>query len=100
PALIVLLLGIVQTIRGTRNRWNEVVFVTATVLYFAVISARADNLGVRYLLPIFPLIYIWGSKIVPVYREHQVGRAVLLILLAWHVFAAASSFPNYIPYFN
>ena len=72
----------------------------AIVFYVAVISARADNLGIRYLLPIFPLLFVWVSRIVPDYWPNRLRRVLLIALLGWQMWAALSTFPNYIPYFN
>ena len=51
-------------------------------------------------MPIFPLIYVWVSGVVPRYSRSRIKQAVLVLLLGWQVWAAVSSFPNYIPYFN
>ena len=62
--------------------------------------AGADDMGVRYLLPIFPLLFIWGSRIVVELRRKTVGIALLVLLVLWQARAAVGAFPNYIPYFN
>jgi len=100
PALILLLFATLQTMSGLVDRWGETILLAAIGFYFVVISAGADDLGVRYLLPVFPLIYIWVSRIVPRYWRHRWGRVGLITLLSWQIWAAASSFPNYLPYFN
>ena len=51
-------------------------------------------------MPIFPLIYVWVSGLVPAYSRNRMGQAVLVLLFGWQMWAAVSSFPNYIPYFN
>jgi hypothetical protein len=60
----------------------------------------ADQLGVRYILPVFPLVFIWVSRIVPDFLTARSGAAVLAVLIGWHAWSAISAFPNYIPYFN
>ena len=99
-ALILLLLAVVQTFSGLINHWAEAILLVSIGCYLVAISAGADDLGIRYLLPIFPLLYIWISRIVPVYWRSGLGRMVLIVLLGAQIWAAISSFPDYIPYFN
>ena len=98
--LILLLLAALQSMSNLIERWGETILLSGIGFYFIAISAGADDLGVRYLLPVFPLIYIWVSRVVPLYWRHRWGRGVLITLLGWQIWAATSSFPNYIPYFN
>jgi predicted membrane-bound dolichyl-phosphate-mannose-protein mannosyltransferase len=98
--LLLLLLRAVQTMSGRVNRWGESILQAGIGFYVVVISAGADDLGIRYLMPIFPLIYVWVSGIVPAYSRTRMKQAVLVALLGWQVWASVSSFPNYIPYFN
>src|SRR5204863_400677 len=65
-----------------------------------VISAAADQVGVRYILPVLPLVFIWVSRIVPDFLTARSGAAVLAALIAWQAWSAIAAFPNYIPYFN
>ena len=98
--LILILLGIIRGFAGLLHRWGETILLATIVFYVAVISAGADNLGIRYLLPIFPLLFIWVSRIVPLYWPNPFGRALLVVLFGWQIWAALWTFPNYIPYFN
>jgi hypothetical protein len=100
PTLLLLLLAAVQALSGVVNRWGETILLAGIGFYLVAISAGAHDLGVRYLMPIFPLIYVWTSRIVPAYWKNGIGRTVLVLLFGWQVWAAVSSFPNYIPYFN
>ena len=98
--LILVLLAAVQTISGVVNRWGDTILLAGIGFYLVEISAGAHDLGVRYLMPIFPLIYVWVSGLVPAYSRNRMGQAVLVLLFGWQMWAAVSSFPNYIPYFN
>ena len=62
------------------------------------------NIGVRHVLPIFPLmaitagigaVWLWGLT-----RHRVLARSVVLVLLAWQVGASARAHPDYLPYFN
>ena len=98
--LILTLLAAARSFSGLINRTGEPVLLAGIGFYLVVMSAGANDLGIRYLLPVFPLLFIWISRIAPDYWANRVGRAVLAVLFAWHVWAAVSTFPNYIPFFN
>src|SRR5206468_4841072 len=90
PVLILMLLSAVQMIRGRTDASGETILLAGIGFYFFVISIGADDIGLRYVLPVFPLIYVWISRIVPAYSRSSFGPAVLILLLAWHAWAAFS----------
>ncbi len=100
PTLCLLVFSIIQMRSGLISSWGETILFAAIVFYFVVMSAAADNIGIRYLLGVFPLVYIWVSRLARVYWHHRAGKIVLVLALAWQGWAALSTFPEYIPYFN
>jgi predicted membrane-bound dolichyl-phosphate-mannose-protein mannosyltransferase len=82
------------------DKRGEVLLLTAIIAYVVAVMIGADDLGVRYLLPVFPLLYIWGSRIVVDLKQKSAGIAMIAVLLAWQAWAALHVFPNYIGYFN
>jgi hypothetical protein len=79
---------------------GELLILGTILCYALAISVGADDMGVRYLLPIFPLLFVWGSRIVVDLKSKSVGLVLIFILVGWQARAAIGSFPNYIPYFN
>ena len=100
PVVLLLLIASVRTSRGFIDRWGEMILLVSIVVYMVVTMAGADPIGIRYILPIFPLLYIWLSRIVPYFMNKRWGVVALTALLAWHAWSSISIFPNYIPYFN
>jgi Dolichyl-phosphate-mannose-protein mannosyltransferase len=72
-----------------------------SLLWLVVISTSALAFGVRYILPVYPLLFVYVSGIVrsPLLRT---GWAKASVVGLAALFAAASlrAYPNYIPYFN
>jgi hypothetical protein len=62
------------------------------------------NIGVRHLLPIYPLVIIWASQAIqwPTQRGVvSVAKVVMLTgLTAWYVLNTLGSHPHYVTYFN
>jgi uncharacterized membrane protein len=100
PTLFFIVLAAVRATRGFVDAWGEMILLVTIVFYTVVITIGADQYGVRYILPVFPLLFIWVSRIVPDLLATRTGTAVLTGLIAWHVWSGVSAFPNYIPYFN
>ena len=100
PTLILIALATTHGLAGFLRRRGEIILLAAIGFHVAIVSAGAHNLGIRYLLPIFPLLFIWASRIVTGYWPNRWGRVLLVMILGWQMWAALSAFPNYIPYFN
>src|SRR5262249_1985000 len=100
PTLILISISVMKTLARFIDWRGGPILLSAIGLYFIAVSAGTDELGVRYLLPIFPLIYIWVSRLVPLFWNNRLGRAALCCLLIWQIGAAVGSYPNYITYFN
>jgi hypothetical protein len=83
--------------------WKAELFLLIPLLFFTVyfnFFFRAQN-GIRFLLLIFPCIFVFCGSIIPrwsiVNRSRQVG---VLALGSYLVISVLSYFPHYIPYFN
>ena len=100
PTLVFVVVTVIEATRGFVNRWGEMILLVSIGLFLAATSAIAGQVGVRYILPVFPLVFVWVSRIVPKFLTARSGTAVLIALMAWHTWSAISAFPNYIPYFN
>ena len=71
----------------------------AATLLAGALLARLD-IGIRYLLPALPLMYLLlGGALAPVVRGRR-GRVVVLLLLAAYVGTVVAAFPAYLPFFN
>jgi hypothetical protein len=102
PLLITVALATVVylTARQFIDSRGEMLILVTVVSYAMAIVLGADNLGVRYLLPLFPFLFIWGSRIAVELSKKPVGVALLVLLVGWQARAGLGAFPNYIPYFN
>jgi len=69
---------------------------------FAGYSIGADDLGVRYLIPVLPFVYLiggWGlARLVT--ASSLWPRAAAALLALWMVVAAVGIYPDHLSYFN
>jgi 4-amino-4-deoxy-L-arabinose transferase-like glycosyltransferase len=101
PLLLTIVMAAIHTgAKRFLDLRGEMLLLTGVVSYTAAVMMGADDIGVRYLLPVFPLLFIWGSRIVVEFQTRKAGIALLAFLVLWQARAGLAAFPNYIPYFN
>ena len=70
------------------------------VSYGGFIMLKAPDIGVRYLLPVFPFIFVGCGALGATLSQSRPGKFALAGLLALHVHAAVDAWPDPISYFN
>jgi len=79
-------------------------FVAVPALSWTVATcALADDLGVRYLLPVYPLAFLLAARAAAAaWRppSPRIARVALAVLAAGYVGSAAWTFPDQLAYFN
>jgi hypothetical protein len=100
PTLLLIVAALVDLRSGVIDRWGEIILTSSIVFYVIINSIGAHQIGVRYLLPIFPLVFVWTSRIIRRITPTRIGIGAIAVLLVWQAWAAVHAFPNYIPYFN
>ena len=82
-----------------RNEWILLCPLLFFVPYFIWIFRT--QLGIRYTLMLFPLIYVFtGSLLAPPLARARWRTAALAALVAYQVASVASYYPHFLPYFN
>jgi hypothetical protein len=74
----------------------------APAVLMAAYIAKADNMGVRYLIPVLPFAFLLGGAGLAWLFTHKAkwGRPVAVVLAVWVVVAAAGIYPDHLSYFN
>jgi hypothetical protein len=80
------------------GRHSELFLILPVVLFTAATCALADNLGIRYLLPIFPLIFIFASRMA--LARHWVFKGLVVLLGVWYMIGSLAIYPDHLAYFN
>jgi 4-amino-4-deoxy-L-arabinose transferase-like glycosyltransferase len=101
PTLLLLGAAVVLMRRFKPNRGTDELFLILPVLaFFIVTSALADGIGLRYLLPIYPLLFIFISRLAAARPSGHLLRLAGAALLLWYAASAAWIFPHHLAYFN
>jgi hypothetical protein len=102
PFLILLAVRVGLTVRSpVERRFARLVIFTPILLWFGVISWRAFQVGVRYVLPAYPLLFVFAAGIVaaPAFGRRSV-RLLTVGLVSAFILSSLNAHPHYLPYFN
>jgi len=102
-SLILAALGAVALVRSkTVGTLAKLFLLLPPAVLFAGYSLAAEDLGVRYLIPILPFAYLvagWGLAGL-VERRAWWSRATAAALCLWIAIEAAGIYPDHLSYFN
>jgi 4-amino-4-deoxy-L-arabinose transferase-like glycosyltransferase len=101
PLAAILLAGVgLFALRGASRRVKLFLLLPPAVL-FAAHTVFADNLGMRYIIPVLPFAYlVGGAGAAWLISRGTWGRAAAAVLGLWMVIAAADLYPDHLSYFN
>jgi len=102
-AMLILLAGLVVVRRNLGMPWrlDELYLVAPFVLMFIYLSFfNTIQNGFRYLLPVYPFLFIWLGNYGAALRRSVLARIVVGILAAWTVIGSLRTWPDYLAYFN
>jgi hypothetical protein len=89
---------------GAPALWQRFAPVLGIAGIMAVAIPAPINIGVRHVLPVYPLLAILaGLGLVGLFeagRWRAARRAMGVFLVAWFVYSSAAAHPDYLPYFN
>ncbi len=102
PSLLLLAAAIAGFFFGKRAHWlDEAFLVLPALAFFLGYSVTADNIGVRYLIPCFPFLFIFTARLAPALGTlRRWGGVVLALLLLWSLAEFVVIWPDHLSYFN
>jgi len=102
PPLILLLISTIYMINNRKTleaEWLMVVFISCIIGIFSYFSNI--NNGLRYILPIYPFIFVIISRLFYVgFLHYKPAKWLLATLSCWYFAGATLIHPHYLAYFN
>jgi 4-amino-4-deoxy-L-arabinose transferase-like glycosyltransferase len=92
------LLGSLLVLFKMRQSWFILLPPIFFLLYFSFLN-RLD-LGLRYVLPIYPFFLVAAGAIVPYLLKLPRGKILLGVFVLWSAVAAGRIYPHHLAYFN
>jgi hypothetical protein len=100
-ALLILILWLfIVIMRKKKISFDETFLVATIVVLFSVASLSTLQLGLRYILPVYPLFFILLGKI---FKEYGCGKgrlSFLTFIVLWYIFSSLAIVPHSLSYFN
>jgi 4-amino-4-deoxy-L-arabinose transferase-like glycosyltransferase len=103
PFLIAAMLGIVMLLKRSRamRDWRIAAPALAAVGILVASMASPVDFGIRYLLPIYPVMAVAaGVALLTLARGAGWDKVTACVLLLWVVADVATAYPDYLPWFN
>ncbi len=84
------------------NFWqNEAFLIIPSLLFFITFSFSTAQIGIRYILMIFPFLFVFSSRIAVAWTAlRNRYRIFVTSLVAYLLISNLSYFPHYLSYFN
>ena len=99
--IVVALWLTVRSLRFSAPTDESALLVTAGTIFFFFSFFTTAQIGIRYLLPVFPLLYVLVGKILVAGETMTLKKkSVIAGLSIFLVFSSFSYYPHYISYFN
>jgi hypothetical protein len=96
-----LLLLFLTAIKG-RDRLQWIILAAVIIFPFYFSAVRLSR-GVRYILPVYPLLSVWIGQLALCLRDRKPARILqwsVLFLLVWYAAGSIHISPHYMAYFN
>ena len=105
PLAGIVLFGIgIYELRRTKtlSMLRQMFLLIPLAVLFAAYTTWSDNLGIRYLIPVLPFVYLAaGLGLETLLRNGSaVGRVTAALICAWAIVAAVGIYPDHLAYFN
>jgi 4-amino-4-deoxy-L-arabinose transferase-like glycosyltransferase len=101
PSLL-LLAGALLSLAWLRpSARDEPVLLVPALLFFAFFSMGGIQIGIRYVLPALPLLFVFAARVVRLrWAARPAFQPALVALLAGHAVLSVRGGPDYLAYFN
>jgi len=108
PLLILLVAGIMHSLRHREALRDEYFLLVPMVLFFVASMFSSIDIGYRNILPVLPLAFVYVSKLSKLAIDSRVSDRIgarwtgpaLAMLCAWYVVGTVTLSPHYLAYFN
>jgi len=97
PTLILIILSFISFKKAKHNEiTNEYILLIPILLFHIFLFINPINIGLRYILPTYPFIFVFVSKFFKIRNL----RFIVSALGIWYIVSAILIYPNYLAYFN
>lgn len=101
PFLIALLGAILYSRKLNLDRTTNFLLWGTPAIFFIAATFRAENIGIRYILPIYPFLIVLVSGFLFKFKNFKLQFYILIFAFSiWYIAGTVKIFPDYLAYFN
>lgn len=100
PFLLLLVLSALLWKKITPTWRDDLYLLLPVLLVFAVISPRAANIGSRYVLTVYPFLFVFVSRFTTLFLGRRTLRFIGCLLILWQSASVLRAYPDYLGYYN
>jgi hypothetical protein len=103
PLLIFLFLSFVFYKKNpNRNLLDQAFVIIPIMVYFLFFSTKLLCIGLRYILPIYPFLFMQASMVTGFRFKNKkiLSRLIIVALCFWYIKSSLEIYPHYLAYFN
>jgi len=103
PLAMLIMLGIALALypKLKHGRTIDMTLILLTVVGITLFfSVKQYKLGIRHLLPIYPLLFVLLAMLWQYAQEHVTLKRALYVLFGWYLISTVMVHPYYLSYFN
>lgn len=101
PLLLLIAIALIFHRKFGNELLLTIVLLVPIVAFFSYFSLTKISRGIRYILPIYPLLFIWVSHAgISLLARVRRMTPVFAILALWYAASCLSVAPHYMAYFN
>jgi hypothetical protein len=110
PLLILLVLALGTLRKRSTTVLSEFLLIIPAAAIFFTSFLDTETTGLRRLLPIYPFIFVFVTKLIPnsgsaenkktIFADQPIILSFSLVITLWYILSSAKIFPDYLTYFN
>ncbi|MDO8735367.1 MAG: glycosyltransferase family 39 protein, partial [Elusimicrobiota bacterium] len=98
PVIILTIISVFAFKKITASNFDKVFILVPILIFFGAASYSKTQIGLRYILPIYPLLFIYFSGVIKVKNYFVILASCFLLL--FHIYSSIKTYPHYLSYFS
>lgn len=100
PVIILTIISVFTFKKIPATNFDKIYILMPLLIFFGAASYSKTQIGLRYILPVYPLLFIYFSGLYKSRFSFYLLPSTFYLLLGFHIFSSLKTYPHYLSYFN